>query len=201
MSYVALAHNALNDLITVGIWNQLLDNVAYVYGSAVQVLDRKVTSTDVVSSTTETAVYSYSVPGGTLGSTRALRCVLVGDYLNSSGSSINLQIKAKYGATTIFDTTATLMASVASRRSEYVEVRLHAANATSAQVAWGRWSSGGTGSAAGISGSAQEWAREATHTSVAEDSTAAKTFQITVQHSVVNANVSFREFGVVLELM
>ncbi len=191
-----LPHNALNDLISVVTWNLLIDAV----NASVSVLDRKVTSTEVVSSITETAVYSYSVPANTLSTNRALRCTLIGDFLNNTGGNSNLRVKAKYGATTIFDTQNALTSTSTSRREERLEVELRAANATGAQVAWGRWTSGIDATVAGAAASL-EFYREGAHNSVAEDSTAAKTFQITVQHSVNSASVSFRELGVTLELV
>lgn len=169
---------------------------------AVRVLDRKVTSTDVVSSTTETVVYTFSVPANTLGTTKALRCTLIGDYKNNSGGTATLTIKAKYGSTTIAQTATAGGADGAPRAGVYLEFGLRAANATNAQVAYGHVVNGNRTSATNagqlLAAAIDQWG---THTAVAEDSTGALTFQITVQHDTNNALTSFREYEVLLELI
>lgn len=167
---------------------------------AATVLDRDVTLAEVVNTVTETTVYSFPVPANTLGSTHALRFTMICDYLNNSGGSVNLTVKVKFGATTIYNSGATSMTTDASRRGMELRGTLAAANATNAQRSHVRWIIGAVGTAAGTAASA-ETSRDAVHNAVAEDSTAGKTLEITITHGTANANVSFRAHSVFLEFL
>ncbi len=160
--------------------------------------DRQVTTVDVNNTTSETAIYSFSVPGGVLSTNRALRLNLSGDYLNNSGGNSNLTINVKYGATTIAACALGAVSTSANRRSLRVELILAALNATNAQISRGVVSLGSAGSATGT-GAAPALAHEVVHNSIAEDSTAAKTLQVTVTHSVVGLTVSATAKNVILE--
>jgi hypothetical protein len=65
------------------------------------VLDRQNARQTVVNTSAETGVYSFSVPGGTLGTNRVLRVTILGDYFNNTGSGRTFTFRFKYGATTI----------------------------------------------------------------------------------------------------
>lgn len=170
--------------------------------AAVRVLDRKVTTTDVVSSTAETAVYSFSVPAATLSTNKALRLTLIGDYLNNSGGGVNFTVKGKYGATVLGTTGAVAAVTSANRAGVFMQFDLRACNATNVQVAYSRVMVGGRTAAtnAGVMAGAASADVYSTHVSVAEDSTGALTLQVTVQHDTNAATVSFRIFNAILEL-
>lgn len=171
-----------------------------------RVLDRDVITANVVNTVTETVVYSFSVPGGTLGTNRMLRLTYIGDYLNNSGSGAAFDMRVKFGGTTLIDYQATSIASNASRRDLLLGVDISAKNATNAQVVSGRL--GGTvatmaGSATitsilGTNGSTEN---KVVINSLALDSTTALTLEITIQHGVANANISGRALAVHLELI
>ncbi len=165
-------------------------------GGGVTVEDRDVVEAEVVNTTTETAVYSYSVPGGTLGANGHLRLTMIGDYLNNSGGSQTLTIRVKYGATTLFAIWNEAIASNASRKPNHLVVDLIAANATNAQRAFARYAQ--RQAASGTDGSNSSL-RESGNTSVAVDSTTAQTLQVTVQHSAANANLSYKTMTAILE--
>lgn len=160
-------------------------------------LNRQATTSDVNNSTTETAIYSYSVAGGTLGTTGSLLLSLTGDYLNNTGAGSTLTINIKYGATTIGAYSLGSQAQSANRRSIEIDCVLSAANATGAQMARSRVSVGATGTATGT-GAAMSLIYDAVHNSIAEDSTAAKTLQVTVTHGTVSASISCRALNVTL---
>ena len=64
------------------------------------VLDVDLGQTDVVSSTDEETLYSYTIPADTLGATGGFRLAVAGDLLENAAGT--LTIKVKLGATTIF---------------------------------------------------------------------------------------------------
>ena len=64
-------------------------------------LDTNVAAVTVSNTAVETTIYTYSVPGGTLGTTKTIRVYLWGTYQNTSGASRNLTVKVKYGTATL----------------------------------------------------------------------------------------------------
>lgn len=182
-------------------WREVCRSITTDTTSPVRVLNRDVAVNDVVNSNTETTVYTFTVPGGTLGSTKALRLTLIGDYLNNSGSSRTLTIKGKYGSTTVFSgVPGGSITADANRHAVFCQLVLHAFNATNAQVASGTVT---LGAANTIGGTAAASAATffANHSTVAEDSTGDLALAVTVQHSATDANLSFRAQTAVLEVL
>jgi hypothetical protein len=102
------------------------------------VMDRDVSSTTVgPSSTTETTVYSGTIPGGLLSTNRVLEIKHVGDYLNSSGGASTLTINVYLGATLALSFALAGLTSNGTRRFLRLEAEIGANNSASAQVAWG----------------------------------------------------------------
>lgn len=168
------------------------------------VLDRDVTQADVVNTIVETTVYSFSVPGGTLGTNKQLRMRMSGDFLNNSGGSAVLTTRVKYGATTIATNGTTITnAGGANRAPIELITCLDAFNSTSAQVSLTKIFALNNGVAGTLDGSGSvALPTTATgHNAIAEDSTAAKTLSITFQWTVANANISARAHVVNLELV
>ena len=165
-------------------------------------LDRDVTETEVVNTTTETTVYSYSVPANTLGTNKLLRLTLIGDYLNNSGTDKTLTLKITYGATSLLNQAFTFIATSASRRAIPLESWLSANNATNSQRSLTRlWIFGGGSAGSPPSLQAISHRGLAVHNAVAEDSTAAKTLAVTVTHNNADTTISFRAFDTQLELI
>ncbi|MDZ4340442.1 MAG: hypothetical protein U1B94_09570 [candidate division NC10 bacterium] len=171
-------------------------------GEASPVLNRDVTENEVVNTAAETTVYSFSVPGGTLGTDKMLRLTLLGSYLNNSGAGSEITYRVKYGATTIMTALTRVFASDASRRAVRLICLLAAQNATNAQVAHGDELTCNPG---GVAGATTDFDtgehRTGFHDSIAEDSTAAKTLSVTVQWGGANAARSFKCEVVQLELL
>ncbi len=115
--------------------------------AGVTVLDRPTTTVDVVNTAVETTAYTFSVPGGTLGTSKTLRLRIIGDFL--CGTTIStVQVRIKYGATTIFDGGIGVnVATSPSRRSFDIGLDLHAKGATNSQVATAYWYLGAPGTA------------------------------------------------------
>lgn len=176
-------------------------------GAQVIVLDRDVTTNDVVSTALETTVYTKTITGGTLGSANALRLTLIGDYLNNQAASRNLTIKVKYGGTIICEQTITAFPQSAIRLPLALTSVLSANNATNAQVsrtegyvgANGNADGAGANFATGSPASVDHF--EIVHNAVAVDSTVDQTFEVTFQHNDSAATLSARCFVAILELL
>jgi hypothetical protein len=136
----------------------------------------------VGNTTTEGNLYSYSVAGGTLGTNGLFTVEGFISILQNRGSTSTSTLRIKYGATTLF-THSLSMTSSATRRWYYVRIWLKGDTATNAQRAVIL-----STSPAGLTtmtGAASMAGDEATS---AEDSTAAKTFAITIQHDATNSS-------------
>jgi hypothetical protein len=187
---------------------QYLKDIADV---AVVRLDRLTSVTTLVNSTVETTMYSFSVPGGTLGTTHALRFSGVGDFGNNSGTtSYQFVLRIKYGATTIAQHVFANLNSGNFTQPLTIDAELHAFVATNAQrarshvgfdgIAHGDANSGiaitrdfAGGGGGGITlGTASGLPTFSVHNGVAEDSTAAKNFTVTFQFSGADATLQAR---------
>lgn len=135
----------LGDLPTVGGWTSTGPVWSFTTGTAEEAaavaLDHSVTTVDVTNTTTATAVYSFTVPGGTLSTNRALRLTLIGDFLNNLSTTWGqLEVTVSYGGSTFlgFGPLAGSFPVSAVRRALEVHAVISASGATNAQVATGR---------------------------------------------------------------
>ena len=165
-------------------------------------INRQVTTVDVVNTAAETNLYSFSVPGGTLGTDGWLRLTLVGDYLQNSGGNRTITLRVKYGGTVLGILTSGNIGSAANRASVRVTLDLVAGNATNVQRALVSAVVGVTGTAGNPPASgAYQIAVDTVNNAAAIDSTTAQTLVVTAQHSAANANLSARALSVILERM
>jgi hypothetical protein len=166
-------------------------------------IDAVTATTEVVSSAAETAVYTKSIAGGTLGTDGALRLTLIGDFFNNSGGNQDLVVKVKYGATTVLNFIFTAIVGAATRKSILLTANLHAKAATNAQVAAGYLmidAATATQTSATVAAFRHIGAL-AGHNACAIDSTAAQDLVVTIQHSASDANLSFKTLSARLELI
>lgn len=156
-------------------------------------LDRVFTEQSVSSTTTETSVYSYSIAGGTFSTNNIIRLVLTG-YIDLSAVSRTLTLRVKFGATTIG--TATLCTTASTKGTVRIEVIINANNATNSQRATILLTSV-TDNATTTDGNldANYTLKMAGHSSLAEDTTSAKTLQVTVQWSGADATAIFKRWA------
>src|SRR5712692_821490 len=111
---------------------------------------------DILSSTTETSVFSYTIPGNTMGPNGWMRLTLNADILNNTDSSHNFRIRLKFGGTTTIDTGYQPVGHSGNRRAPtYVFLinNLGAANSQLVQVQGGYpgdTGNGGTSSGANL---------------------------------------------------
>jgi hypothetical protein len=73
-------------------------------------------TTTVANTTTETALMSQSIPGGTFKVGDLIRVTIVGDYLNDSGAQRLEIFRFKYGSTTMLATSTVPFANSSNRR-------------------------------------------------------------------------------------
>lgn len=158
---------------------------------------------DLVNSAAETSVYSFSVTANTLATTRALRLTLFGDYLNNSGAGRTFTLRIKYGATTLYDDTTGSLTASAVRRAQQFVIHLGNTGTTNAQfLSWDWLLSNVAATTAGLGDLATAvFGNNQGGGSAAEDSTTTLTFNVTIQHSVADANLSWRRQCGTLELL
>lgn len=175
--------------------------VAIIGQLSLAVIDRDVTQAEVVNTAAETTIYSFSVPGGTLGLDRALRLTLLADYLNNSGVVQNFTVRVKFGTTTIGTFSASGDIPVDTNRRIFKLVTdVSAANATNAQRAITECQLSTPNALTAQSADAFEH-KLSMHNSSAVDSTLVQVLEVTVQHVNANANISFRALTVQLEAL
>lgn len=150
------------------------------------VLNRDVTLQTVSSSAAEITTYTFTVPGGTLGSDRKLAFHAMGHVLNNKGTSGTIQYRIYYGATVIYNATHTV-ANNADERAVDIKCWLMAANSTTAQEANGISLVGKENTVAGVAAQVSDTFMAHHHT-VAEDSTANKVFKLTVTLNAASAS-------------
>lgn len=148
---------------------------------------------------TEQTIYSYSLPGNSLG---VLRLTMAGTYLNDSGAGRTLTIRIKYGSTTLYDDVSTTIGNTAGSRNWVWTIWLGNTTATNANFVASnfQWGAGttttGLGDFALPPGALVGYGSALTGTAT-EDSTGTLTFSATVQHSTNNSSLTItRQFGV-----
>ena len=117
----------------------------------IYVLD-KTTTNNVITVAGPTNTFSYTVPGGTLGTNNTLRLKLAGRYVNASGTNRTVTVTISYGGTTLWSDTSTSLAN-GSDVGWYMELMLIANNSITAQQLTGKIDIGSAGATTtGLSG-------------------------------------------------
>lgn len=165
---------------------------------------RKTTAKDVANTTTETDLLNseIEIAAGVMGTDKAAKLTLWGDYLNNTGGTPTTQLKIKFGGTTLLDVTTGGVGASASRRAWFIEFTIQNVTAAS-QISGGRASLGlptaaatGTGSLANaeyVGGPLQGAASTV-------DTAAAVAVAVTATHSTASASLSWRLNGALLEI-
>lgn len=170
-------------------------------GKKIYLLDKATTTVDVVNTAAETDLYRFTVPGNTLGTDKALRLSILGDYLNNSGASRLLTLAIKFGATTLATGSIVTVAASANRGVWSLYVVLYAKGATNVQNSVGRVSMITSGQAGMDGGWFSLTDLHGFHRAIAEDSTGSKDIAVTTTHPVADANLSMRMLDARLELL
>jgi hypothetical protein len=170
-------------------------------GGGPSVLDRVMTDLAFNTSAAENTLYSFSIPGNTIGATGILRCRFIADFLNNTGANQTGTLRIKLGATTIFASGSGNIATNAGRR--VLDLDFILANLTTgSQRLGGRAHMGAAGASTGEGDIAATVIVNGTeYGTAAEDTTSAKTLAITWQHAASNASLEIARKMVVLELL
>lgn len=113
------------------------DNFASsVYANAVQVLSKSYSNTTVSNTVSETTLFSYTIAGGTLGTSKAIR--IKGSFamsFNATGAGNNLTLRLKLGGTTLDTNTITPTVAMGTTSTDVgtFEIMLYATGATNTQ--------------------------------------------------------------------
>lgn len=171
--------------------------------SGVTVLDRDVTE-QTITANTETSVYSYSVPGNTMGSTKTLCIAMQWLILNNGGANRVYTVRVSFGGTVVHFSALTQNID-ADDKLALTEVWITNVNATNTQRCYGRttWPPA-AGHAAGSVGNPPTvdelvTTRYSGNATLAIDTTAAQTVAVTLQHEGNDASVTCQ--SVLLELL
>jgi len=157
--------------------------------SAESLLYDATTTVDVVSTTTETNLWSQSVPASTFAAGDHLRLLLHGDWLYNNNAGDTLTVRCKYGSTTILTTTATTLGVLRSYRVPWVmQLEMVVQGASDIEVAGEWWYSNPT-TAGQFGGTSSQYFG---HASIAENTATTLTMAVTAQWSASSANNSCR---------
>lgn len=161
------------------------------------VLSRVTSLTGPINTTAETNLFSYSVPGGTLGTNGLLRLHLAGSFLQYTGAWSPVTIRVYWGGTlyTYFNA-----GNVSSQEAAWeMDVTLAATGATNSQFL--DWSAKLTDpfngvDRSGLVNAAADWKGNDRPT---KDSTVAQALTVTAQFDVAGASTYFRADYALLE--
>lgn len=180
-------------------WRELARSIATV--NNVRLLDKSTTEQSVDTTNAPVSVYSFSVPGATLGSNKTLKLTITGEYQNTSGGNSTLSVTGVYGATTFCSGSLTNFGTGTTGGFELV-IHLNANGATNSQRAVSAVRMVPTTAAPGNGVfTASGLLNLCSHNALAEDSTAAKTLSVSVTHSVSASTIKFKRFTAILELI
>lgn len=145
------------------------------------VLDRDSTTVSVNTTTTETTVYSFSIPADTMGTNKLIQLKMGGTFKNNSGGTRNVTARFKYGSTTF----ASPVRGVGGPNTAVGFVGnffMVADGSTSSQRAWFdlKWEGGSSGHLGLIGGGTSS-----------EDSTGALTLSVTIEHGYSHSGLDF----------
>lgn len=143
-------------------------------------LDRVFTEQVVSNTNVETSVYSYSITGGTFSTNNIVRLVLTG-YIDLSATSANLTLRVKFGSVTIG--TGVIAATASTKGGVHLEVIINANNATNSQrsICTVQHVLNNAALTDGNFDTGPSTVRVAAYSSLAEDTTTAKTLEVTAQ--------------------
>ena len=170
----------------------------------IEILDRDVETVNIVDSAVEASLYSHEIPAGALGATGGARLSMGGGYLNNSGGAQTLQIKVKLGATTVLTSNLFSIPLSNQARAWTLDVwflnngassqRMHAkflmSFPDSDNFFIGRTDLATSGGVLGVGSN-----------NSAEDTSAARTIDVTAKHGNAHASLNLSKYTALLELI
>lgn len=165
------------------------------------VLNRDVAVATVSNTTTETTVYSFTVPANTLLTNRKLRLEMDGVYVNNSGANRNLTFAITLDSTTVGSFNVNTIPANASDRYYRATATICGFNSTSSQDCQATFLLTGAGSTQVATDAALNPSVFLQLATLSKDSSGALTLATTVTHSAADANLSITCRTAVLELL
>ena len=155
---------------------------------------------DVVSSTTETSVFSFTIPANTIGANGWLRLTLNADIFNNTGGARNFRVRLYFGGTATIDTGNQPVGYSANRRAQTYVYWLTNLGATNSQLVQLQGSfPGDSANGATSSGSDPPNLVYGQYSGLAVDTTSAQNLQVTVQLDTNSPSFEWRQFASLLE--
>lgn len=163
------------------------------------ILDRDLSQVDVADTTTETSLYSHSIPANTLGVTGGVRVTMGGDLLHNAVGTVTILVKL--GATTVLSAATLAFGDDAQRYKWFMEI-VAMNSSTSAQkwIASFHTAVRSDTFAARVGNDALAVHILGYNTST-EDTTGALTLDVTVEWTAADASLSFRKEMAFMELL
>lgn len=167
------------------------------------VYDRATATIDVVSSTTETTIYTKSIGAGHMSTDRMLRLTILGDYFNNTGLGQDPRLKVSFGGTVIWDWTFPIAGQPdnANRRPFYAVINIANKASASVQFMTGIMGIGSANVTVGIGSEDKAAGVIASAGTFAINTASAQTLLVTAQHDTSSANLSLRRLYAMLELL
>lgn len=175
-----------------------------------QTVDRVTSALDIVSTVTETTVYTYTIAANALGTDRLFRALIFGDYLHNATSTDTVTWRVKFGGTTIFQDSENFNAeSGANRQPWRLDLALAAGGATNLQwlnVLYTREKASQANPTTGIGNTTFNafiagGNLMANSTAASADTTSSQAITVTAQWSASSANNSLRRRYAIAELV
>ena len=193
--------------LTVGSpWNnaelqKIYDNIDAYFGTPRVTLAKSTTEQIVTNSNVLTSVFSFSVPGGLLSTSGVLLFQMTG-YIDLSAVSANLTLTIAFGGTTIASGVIVTTAACKGPVRLFCEIAANgASNAQRCTSAVHQETDGASTTDAAWSAAASTTVRQSAHSTLAIDTTIAKTFDVSVQWGNVAATSIFKRWAAHLELV
>lgn len=178
-----------------------------VFVSVGGIIARLTSNVTVSNTTTESTLMSITVPANLMGTNRAVRMTIWGDYLNNSGSNTTFTLRVKFGSTTFFGDASGNVGTSSTRRPFTLTAVVMNKGATNAQSCMFECMLGNaaSGSVAGLGDMAAAGYREFNGTNgtsdMAIDTTADASFTTTIAHASAASTMEIVIRGGFVELL
>lgn len=162
------------------------------------------TTVTISNTTTETTLFTATIPGGAIGTHRSLRFFAQGDLLNTTGSACNFNIRLKLGATTLHVTDTPSMNNGSNRASMQIEWRIFNRNSQAIQHSSASIRFGGFGTEATAGTLRAESQSQSGGNAATEDTSSDKTLVVTGQMPSApspSASAQIRLYKAILEIV
>lgn len=176
--------------------------------SSSRTLNRDASVNTFNTTTTETTIYSYTIPANTLGANDEIYTRILNYYLNNTGSAKGYVIRVKLGGTTVIDfDTTTFFGSNSAKRLVKVDIYISSLGATNSQYVTMQinHASGSSPSGSITTGEGGLWSNNIGNVqlgsgTLSQDMTSSKVFEVSIQLSVSSASHEWSSYSTTTQL-